>query len=932
MSFDFERTLLWESTLAARSGDHFANERDRLRTALLSLRANAALAGQSIRQLLPELTVHDVTHADALWGIGSEIVGKEIAFNPVEAFVLGAAFYIHDLALGLAGFPEGPDALRASPDVRTALAARLFRNMARWPTEDELDEADKADRDAALFTVLRRQHADRAERLLTVALPHPDETGQINMLDNQDLRDRYGEMIGIIAQSHGWEVERLGRTLEEPRGGPGWAPQWGVDRLNVACVLRLADAAHLDERRAPSVLQSLTGPMPTTSRLHWTFQSRLQPVSRKGDRLRFTSATKFPADEARAWWLCYEALRMVDRELRQVDAMLSDLSRPRLAARSVAGVDAPARLTEYIETHGWEPIDAQIHVVDVPRLVTQLGGVELYGKDVSVPLRELIQNGADAVSARRICEDRDESYGLITVRLGAGEEPDGAWIEIEDNGLGMSVDVLQRFLLSFGTSYWSSQEIADELPKLTRRGFVSTGRYGIGFFSVFMWGNHVRVSTRRFDHGHADTRVLEFDAGVGHRPTIREASEGERLRDGGTRVRVWLEPTTLEALLRPRHTSPEGSAAQPPLGRLAQVCDKLAPALGVSIDVAASDERFRVLTGGDWLTIAPEKLSGRTAGPYGVAGSPLQPDVLCNEDGTVTGRAALLGGGGVAVVGGLRATDVSHISGVLTATPVRAARDLCVPLASRGALARWATQQADRAVAAELPPEALLELARTVRSLGGSVVALPVAAAHDGLLGVDEVVARLRSLRTIRLLQDAGVSRLVRETETFVPAEDVLIVGMTASIMIQHTHGGKLMSWPASLTEGLVEEARGPTMIGVIIEAAGEAWNVSPADVVLGHEMPGAERPVGTRDGTPVSESLRMVMRPGSREAVAYETAQKAMALIYEHKSRTNAELVEQLGVSSAVLARALKPYAVHGWVKKVKGGYELPQDDSPAD
>ena len=71
-------------------------------------------------------------------------------------------------------------------------------------------------------------------------------------------------------------------------------------------------------------------------------------------------------------------------------------------------------MTAFVAADGWEPVDAQVHVLDVARLVRQLGGEELYGKDITVPLRELIQNGADAVRARRICEDRDESYGTIT--------------------------------------------------------------------------------------------------------------------------------------------------------------------------------------------------------------------------------------------------------------------------------------------------------------------------------------------------------------------------------------------------------------------------------------------------------------------------------------------------------------------------------------
>src|SRR5436305_4060756 len=93
---------------------------------------------------------------------------------------------------------------------------------------------------------------------------------------------------------------------------------------------------------------------------------------------------------------------MVDRELSQVDALLADSHRPRLRVRGVAGVESPHRFRKYVEVSGWTPVDARLHVSNVADLARKLGGEELYGDKVYVPLRELIQNAADAVRARRI--------------------------------------------------------------------------------------------------------------------------------------------------------------------------------------------------------------------------------------------------------------------------------------------------------------------------------------------------------------------------------------------------------------------------------------------------------------------------------------------------------------------------------------------------
>ena len=70
----------------------------------------------------------------------------------------------------------------------------------------------------------------------------------------------------------------------------------------------------------------------------------------------------------------------------------------------MAGIEDPDRLERLIPTKGWVPVDASIKVSNVSSLVYNLGGEQLYGKDNTIPLRELIQNSIDAIKARRILE------------------------------------------------------------------------------------------------------------------------------------------------------------------------------------------------------------------------------------------------------------------------------------------------------------------------------------------------------------------------------------------------------------------------------------------------------------------------------------------------------------------------------------------------
>jgi HSP90 family molecular chaperone len=190
---------------------------------------------------------------------------------------------------------------------------------------------------------------------------------------------------------------------------------------------------------------------------------------------------------------------MADGELRAVDGLLADTNRVRLAAKGVLNTDHASRLALDLRTDGWEPADAEIRIRDVPGLVRTLGGNQLYGNRPEVPLRELIQNSADAIRARRKLQGQDNSFGQIIVRPGRDETEQQDWIEVEDNGIGMSKTVLTGPLLDFGATFWGTPRMRQEFPGLEASGMEATGQFGIGFFSVFMWGERVRVLTRRYD-------------------------------------------------------------------------------------------------------------------------------------------------------------------------------------------------------------------------------------------------------------------------------------------------------------------------------------------------------------------------------------------------------------------------------------------------
>lgn len=106
---------LWQRTLGPNTSHQSSileSQREILRQALDSFRKRVELLIQSLGAELPGLTVHDITHLDALWRVADQIAGPAYPMNPAEAFVLGGAILLHDAAHVAAAYPDGVSSIK----------------------------------------------------------------------------------------------------------------------------------------------------------------------------------------------------------------------------------------------------------------------------------------------------------------------------------------------------------------------------------------------------------------------------------------------------------------------------------------------------------------------------------------------------------------------------------------------------------------------------------------------------------------------------------------------------------------------------------------------------------------------------------------------------------------------------------------------------
>src|SRR3546814_20075625 len=93
---DFRQTYLWRQAFETPRSDALPGEQEYFRNQYLLLRDKAAQLVKRIAVDLPGMTVHDVTHPDALWDTASLVADGAVNVHPAEAFVLGARIKLHD--------------------------------------------------------------------------------------------------------------------------------------------------------------------------------------------------------------------------------------------------------------------------------------------------------------------------------------------------------------------------------------------------------------------------------------------------------------------------------------------------------------------------------------------------------------------------------------------------------------------------------------------------------------------------------------------------------------------------------------------------------------------------------------------------------------------------------------------------------------------
>ncbi len=702
----YQSSILWKKAFCQGNDDGFEPYRKRLEVVYAKFWEQTVELSTRIAHDLPGLTLHDERHLSALWDRASLLAGDDTNLNPLETFVLGGAILLHDIGLTVLAYENGLEGIKGTTIYQDVLAALRRQNDIDNEIEKRPDVDIEKIQNQALFATLRKLHASQAKVVASKAfLTLENKTSYL--IDDDGIRLSLSDLIGKIAASHHWDRSKLESNLYDS-GAPGDFPRhWSIRELNIACLLRCADAIQIDSARAPYFSSALHRPT-GVSKSHWIAQGRLRQPIPDGEKLIFRSQEPFLPEEADAWWVAYDLVRIADDELRGCHDLLQDQKRPVFTVNRVAGIDNAQSFSRYVTTENWAPVKADVHISDVCRIVSVFGGAGLYGKSLEIPVRELIQNAADAVRARKVLENDSFYKGVILVRVEEYED-DKVLLSVSDNGIGMSKFVLTGTLLDFGKSLWTSDEVQEEFPGLSSVRLRQIGRFGIGFFSTLMLSDKILVTSKRYDR--EDVYSLKFSDGIKGRPILLEADRKE-LSGFSTRISLVVDRSDYERIFECHNIDTRKKIKYTFVDFLARLC----PALDCDV-YAQLNENNRILVhrhdwfsqnAEEWLTEIigfessweDDDVKEEVRGYLRKISSLLRE--LKNESEDVVGRAAISYRNlsmGVYAIGGL-ATSIGHRGlsrGYVGSLPQKAdmpTRSGGPNLLSSESMANWATEQA----------------------------------------------------------------------------------------------------------------------------------------------------------------------------------------------------------------------------------------------
>jgi hypothetical protein len=502
-----------------------------------------------------QYTEHNIRHCRNLIYLMGRFIPAETLerLNALELSILILSALLHDSGMVVSD-KEKAEALESAQFHDFAMRRPEYATAAKEARENGEEYKAGLIDDALLAEYYRKLHPERA-----AAFVKEQFKGRLTFRDTD-----FTKALLQVCESHAWGVQESNDPTDPNKSVRHLETRRSIHNVPVnlqylACCLRLADIMDFDRSRTPMAVFQHTMITEAVSWQEWNKHLSVTGWHINEREVQYTTECEKPA----YYVAVMEFLDWIDAELRDCRRLIMQAAPATIAEKYML------YLPPVVDRYKVEMADENYVAgafrfqLDYERIMQLLMDKSLY-PDPSLFLRELLQNSLDACRhAEAIArEHRYPGYEPHIVVWDHSDDPDDPRIVFQDNGMGMSRQIVERYFMQTGRSYYRSAEFDYERQRLAEKGIEveACSRFGIGILACFMIGDRIEVETYR--HG---SRPLHIDIeGPTKYFTIRQLPEPKPERfcqapnsyeqDGppgypGTRITVHLRGKSTVAVL-----------------------------------------------------------------------------------------------------------------------------------------------------------------------------------------------------------------------------------------------------------------------------------------------------------------------------------------------------------------------------------------------
>lgn len=398
--------------------------------------------------------------------------------------------------------------------------------------------------DLLRYDFVRVTHAERVETY-------------IKNLSNRFINTLGGVWGEALAKDLGKVCRAHGESMDFVKNLPLQSNYYGPQTANlqfVAVMLRLGDILHFSHDRAPRSLFVEKMIVSKESLKHWRvkFQGINYSLNETDENGRKKIKYMAYCDEPSLYYFIQDYLNWVDVEISNYFEFFNQIK-----YFSRMGADADKyhlNISENVDRSQiryneskFTPVNKLKFTLNQTKILELLMGVGLY-KDRFLCLRELYQNALDAsrcmtaiMKERKVEKRGNIEFGIKEV---IENNKKRKYIYCRDNGIGMTKEIVEKYFLNIGNSFYKSREF-QKLKSTWISNFQPTSQFGIGILSCFMIGDKIEVTTIPLNETENHLKSISFSIDGPHEHFYfmnPDELDLEEIGTHGTLIKVYLNP------------------------------------------------------------------------------------------------------------------------------------------------------------------------------------------------------------------------------------------------------------------------------------------------------------------------------------------------------------------------------------------------------